>query len=222
LVLELPRAMGVEVWSDANGVQIQLLKPDVGNGRLAGKVIVVDPGHGGRDIGCHAAGINEKDLTLAIGRLVSAELSAQGATVIMTRRSDVFIPLPERCDIANRNKADFFISCHINSSRRQTFSGSIIFHHEGRPMSQLLAECVMSEVGKVSKLPARGAWSDRKIYQSGFAVLRNTKMPGVLCEFGFINQPTDRARMVTAGFQRAVAAAVMRGIKVYLGNAKGQ
>ena len=222
LLLELPRPMGVEVWSDANGVQIQLLKPEVGNGRLAGKVIVVDPGHGGHDAGAHAGGVQEKDLTLAIGRLLSAELSAQGATVIMTRRTDVFIPLPERCAIANRNRADFFISCHINSSKRASMSGTIIFHHKGKSMGQLLAECVMGEVAKVSKLPAKGAWSDGKIYDSGFAVLRGTKMPGVLCEFGFINQPTDRSRMVTSDFQRAVAAAVMRGIKVYLGDAKSK
>jgi N-acetylmuramoyl-L-alanine amidase len=212
--------MGAEVWSDGKTIQIQLLKPDIGDGKLAGKIVVVDPGHGGTDNGAHSDGIFEKDLTLGIAKLLSAQLGAQGATVMMTRKTDVFIPLPERVAIANRNKADFFISCHINSSKRPSMSGTLVFHHEGRSNSQVLAECLLPEIGKVSGLPAKGVWSDGRIYKTGFAVLRGTKMTGVLVEFGFINQAVDRARMVRTDFQKSVAAAIVRGLRVYLGDAK--
>jgi N-acetylmuramoyl-L-alanine amidase len=65
-----------------------------------------------------------------------------------------------------------------------------------------------------------GPRSDGSIYRSGFSVLRNSTMPGVLCELGFINHESDRRRMVTDEFQRAVAKAIVKGIKVFLGDAK--
>lgn len=220
LVLNLARPLGAEVWSAPDGVRIRLIRPDVGNGKLAGKVIVVDPGHGGHDRGAHDGGVNEKDLNLSIGKLLASQLAAEGATVIMTRKTDVFIPLDTRAAIANKSHADFFISCHINSTGGDGLqSGGITFHHKGKPICRLLAECIQQEIAKVSGLPNLGAWSDGKIYRSGFAVLRETNMPGVLLELGFINHPRDRKRIVTPEFQKAVTAAVVRGIKVFLGNA---
>jgi N-acetylmuramoyl-L-alanine amidase len=193
----------------------------VGNGKLAGKLIVVDPGHGGKDRGANSNGVFEKDLNLKIGRLVAEELAKAGATVIMTRKTDVFISLNERALIAERNKADLFVSCHINSTGGSgSQSGGITFHHLGRPVSRLLAECIQDELAKIGGIPDRGVWSDGKIYRSGFAVLRQTTMPGVLLELGFINHSRDRARLVQEDFQRGVAAAVVRGIKVFLGDAK--
>lgn len=218
LTLYLVRPMGAEVWADEDGVQIQLLKPAIGNGQLAGKVIVVDPGHGGKDRGANAGGVFEKDLNLTIGRLIAAELANQGATVIMTRKTDVFISLNERANIANRNNADIFISTHINSTGNSSKqSGTITFHHLGKGTSRVLAECIQEEIAKVNKLPDIGVWSDGRIYKNGFAVLRQTKMPGVLLELGFINNSRDRARLVQPDFHQAVAKAVVRGLKVYLG-----
>lgn len=221
LTLTLSRAMGVQVTPGTDGVSVSLQKPNVGDGKLAGKVIVVDPGHGGHDKGANSGGVYEKNLNLIMGKLIAAELSKQGATVIMTRTTDVFIPLNTRAKIANENHADLFISSHINStggSGSQT--GGITFHHLGKGTSRVLAECIQSEIAKVSGLPNLGAWSDGRIYRTGFAVLRQTNMPGVLLELGFINHPRDRKRLVQEDFQRSVAAAVVRGVKVFLGDAK--
>jgi len=193
----------------------------VGNGKLAGKIVVVDPGHGGHDSGAKSpdGGYQEKNLTLKIGKYLSDKLASEGATVIMTRKTDVFIELTERAAIANRNNADFFISVHINSSsQNSTTSGTITFYHNQDPIKQLLADCIQREIAKVSKLRSIGTWSDTRIYQSGFSVLRNSKMPGVLVECGFINRSVDLKRMVTDDFQRAAAAAIVKGIKVYLGD----
>lgn len=223
LWITLNRPMGAEVVTQGGTVLISILKPNLGggNGSLAGKVIVVDPGHGGRDGGAKSGTVREKDLNLKIGKLIAEALTAEGATVIMTRKTDVFIPLNTRADIANRSQADFFISTHINSTGgAATQSGTITFHHKGNEVSKVLAGCIQRELALVNQLPNKGVWSDGKIYQNGFAVLRQTTMPGVLLELGFINHPRDRARMVTDEFQRSVAAAVVRGMKGFLGDAK--
>jgi N-acetylmuramoyl-L-alanine amidase len=220
LTFFLTRPMGAEVWADADGLQIQLLKFNSGNGKLAGKIVVVDPGHGGHDRGCHTDGVSEKELTLKIGKLLAAELSAQGATVIMTRKTDVFVGLNERAAIAVRNKADFFIAVHINSNgKANSTSGTITFYHKNKANSRTLAECLQREIGKVNELPDIGVWSDQRIYKSGFAVLRgSSQIPGVLLELGFMNHYRDRARMVQPDFHQDVAKAVVKGLKVYLGD----
>ena len=221
VTLYLNRPMGAEVVTDSSGVSIQLIKPNVGNGKLVGKVIVVDAGHGGTDPGANGGGFREKDLTLAIAKLVGGRLAEEGATVIMTRKTDVLIDLKKRPVIANDNHADLFLSCHINDTgTHRKMTGTITFHHKGNAMSHVLAECIQNEIAKVSGLPNTGVWSDGKIYQSGFAVLRGIKMPGVLIEFGFIDNPQDRRRLVEDEFQQAVARAVVKGVKVYLGDAQ--
>lgn len=219
----LASPMNPDITMMNGAVRIQLAKERVARatGDLAGKVIVVDAGHGGHDTGAHMNGVYEKNLTLAIAKKTAAALSAQGATVIMTRSSDVFIPLLERSNIANRNAADFFISIHINSNKlANSTSGGITFHHKENETSRELAQCIQDEVAQVSKLPNLGAWSDGKIYQSGFSVLRNAGMPAVLLELGFINHSRDRARLQEEDFQDGVAGAIVRGLKVYLGNGK--
>jgi N-acetylmuramoyl-L-alanine amidase len=221
LSLRLARPMGAEVVTVEGEVLLQLIKPEVGDGRLAGKVIVVDAGHGGSDGGAKTGGVYEKNLTLAISKLTAAELTKQGATVLMTRRSDSAVALTARADLANRNDADLFVSIHINSNgKANSTSGGITFYHKGSQVGKLLAECIQREIAKVSGLPNMGVWSDGRIYQNGFSVLRNTRMPGVLIELGFINHSKDRKRMITQDFQTKISQAIVRGLKVYLGDAK--
>jgi len=219
LTLHLARPMGAEVASSPDGVRISLVKPAV-TGKLAGKVVIVDPGHGGSDSGAKSGGSVEKDLTLAVSKLLTEELTKAGATVIMTRKTDVFIPLAVRSDISNRNHADLYISIHINSTGGSgSQSGTISFHHKGNEIGKLMAECIQAEMAKVNKMPNKGVWSDGRIYQSGFSVLRLTKQPAaVLLELGFINHPRDRARMSTVDFKTQIAAAIVRGVRNFLGD----
>ena len=225
LTLHLARAMGSEVVTNGTMVQVHLLKPRVGNGKLAGKVIVVDPGHGGRDTGCFSPdhSVLEKDLTLSMGKLVARRLAEDGASVILTRQTDYLTPLEERPKIANRNNADFFVSIHINSiSINNKVSGTRTYFHGNNRMSQLLGECLQSEIVKLSGLPSKGVQSDTMLYSSGLAVLRGTQasIPAVLIEVGFINHDTDRALMQQPEFQLSLALAIERGLKVYLGDDK--
>lgn len=224
VTLTMVRPLGAEVYSEGSAVSIQLYKPSIGDGKLMNKVVVVDAGHGGWDGGASGGGLHEKDFTLSIAKLLSARLIEEGVTVIMTRKSDVYIPLMTRSNIANDNHADMFISCHINDTGGSgSMSGSITFHHKGNAISKVLAECIQQQIGAVSELPNIGVWSDGRIYsQGGFSVLRNIKMVGVLIEFGFLNNAHDRKRMSTEQFQDAVTRAVVRGLKVYLGDAKAK
>jgi N-acetylmuramoyl-L-alanine amidase len=223
LTLHLSRPMAEEIINERNGVTINLLNRNSSTGvtsssHLAGKIVIVDPGHGGYDRGAHVGDVNEKDLNLPIGQKIAADLQAAGATVIITRSDDTFIPLLERSNISNRNHADLFISCHINSTGGvANQSGTITFYHKTNQISMYLAQCIQHEIAKVNGLPDLGVWSDTKIYQSGFSVLRNTTAPAVLIEMGFINHPKDRARMLTQDFQDSVAAAVVRGARVFFG-----
>lgn len=226
IVVSLKRAMAFELGVSDQAVRLRLVKPKI-EGKLAGKVVVVDAGHGGHDSGARGGkdkATLEKNLTLQIAKLVAQELTAQGASVIMTRSDDTFIPLRERPGIANRAGADFFVSVHINSNTVDNkTSGQITFYHMQDPMGILLAECIQSELAKVSGLPSLGTWSDSRIYKNGgFAVLKYATMPAVLLELGFINHDTDRRVMQTPKFQQSTAQAVVRGLKAFLGGAGGQ
>jgi N-acetylmuramoyl-L-alanine amidase len=78
-------------------------------------LVVLDPGHGGKDPGAVANGLKEKDINLAISKYLSAELQKRGYTVLLTRQDDRYLRLQERTDFANRHKADAFISVHVNA-----------------------------------------------------------------------------------------------------------
>ncbi len=223
LTVRLKQPLGFELSSDAKNITLRLIKPKIANGKLAGKVIVVDAGHGGDDSGATSPDgkVQEKRMTLAIARQVSQKLTDEGAAVIMTRNDDTRVPLIERSAIANRSRADLFISVHINSNKlANTASGTMIFYHKQDPIGLLLAECISQEVSKVSGMPNKGTSSDTRIYSSGFSVLRNSNMPCVLMELGFINHSSDRNRMVQTEFHAAVATAVVRALKVFLGDGK--
>ncbi len=217
-----PRAVGVQFHELPGLYRLRIVKPDIKDGRLAGKTVVLDPGHGGSDPGAQPSTkeTSEKILTLSIAKKTAERLLAAGATVLMTRETDVFVPLGDRPALANRHKADFFVSIHINSNARpNSTSGTISFYHKEDAIGKLLAECLQQEIVRTSGLRGIGVWSDQRIYNSGFAVLRGARVPAVLLELGFINHNHDRKVMQTTEFQDAVAASIVKGLKVYLGEA---
>lgn len=215
------RPVTFELGASGKVISLKLQQPRSSGGGLAGKTIVVDAGHGGPDSGAVGGNAKEKDLTLAVSKFLSTELTEQGASVIMTRNTDVRIPLKDRAEIANKNGAALFVSVHINSSpgtNRQ--SGTMSFYHMKSPDGMLLARCIQDEMIKVSGLPNLGHVSDSRIYSTGFAVLRYSEAPAVLLELAFINHSRDRAVMTQAAWQQKIAEAITRGIKAYLGDDK--
>jgi N-acetylmuramoyl-L-alanine amidase len=200
---------------------LRFSRPPRADGRLAGKTVVVDAGHGGPDSGAVSTDgrTMEKTLALRNALALARELTEQGANVILTRSDDSRVPLRERSAIANRAGADFFISVHFNSNRlANSATGSKSFFHGQDPAGRLLAQCIQAELPKSSRIPSLGIWSDTRIYASGFAVLREATMPAVLLELGFINHWFDVQEANAPGFAERTAQAVVRGLKVYLGD----
>ena len=92
------------------------------------KLVVIDAGHGGHDTGARGGGCNEKDITLDVAKRVRDILTGMGYRVIMTRTTDVFLELPDRSDIANKNGADIFVSIHVNDAANTSACGTETYY----------------------------------------------------------------------------------------------
>ena len=94
---------------------------------LTVKTIMIDPGHGGKDVGAAANGLYEKDIVLRAAKIIGAKLEARGFRVLYTRTTDVFIPLEERTAMANVRKADLFLSIHCNAVEDPAANGLEVY-----------------------------------------------------------------------------------------------
>jgi N-acetylmuramoyl-L-alanine amidase len=180
---------------------------------LSGRIIVVDPGHGGHDNGAEARdGVTrEKDLSLKIGLELRDALQARGATVIMTRETDTWVELHSRPNLANAIGADLFISVHCNSTvgRRGTARGVETYWRT--PQSVRLAQALHHRA-----LAATGS-PDRRIRNRNFCVCREATMPSVLLEVGFIDNGQDLQLLRKADFHRELADSLARGVLDFYG-----
>ncbi|MEX2244287.1 MAG: N-acetylmuramoyl-L-alanine amidase [Fimbriimonadaceae bacterium] len=224
MLFRLTEPFAFELKSNDRIVTLRLFKPKEADGGLAGKVIVVDAGHGGKETGTKWGTTYEKDLNLKVAKKVAAYLTEAGASVVMIRSEDIQVPLLSRPETANESKADLYISVHTNANAvANSASGSITFYHMQDPVSMLLAQCIQTQLAAVSKMPDMGVWSDSRIYKTkGFAVLRGAAMPAVLVEMGFLNNSKDRARLLQPEFHDAAALAIVKGIKTFLGDTDGK
>jgi N-acetylmuramoyl-L-alanine amidase len=218
ITLDMTRVLGFSTNQEAHRATLDLRIPRNATGPLAGKLVVVDPGHGGSSSGAPGGGgIYEKNIVLAISLKLRAALEACGVNVIMTREKDETVPLYDRPRKANDVNADFFISVHNDSvSRRNTASGTSTYYHKGDASSRALAVCVQQAIVGISGLPNRGALSDGILYENGLAVLRASKMPAILVEVAYINHDRDRAKLISPEFQQRVALAIVRGLRKYV------
>jgi N-acetylmuramoyl-L-alanine amidase len=173
-------------------------------GRL---LVVIDPGHGGRDPGAIGiGGIQEKNVTLDIGQKLAERLRRQGIDVVMTRDSDIELDLAPRVAIAERAKADFFVSIHANSinmSRPDVSGLETYYHHKN---SALLADKIHGEVLQTTGIV------DRRVRTARFYVIRNTSMPAVLLEVGFVTGAEDASRLADPAYRSRTADAIAAGI----------
>ncbi len=173
--------------------------------------VCIDPGHGGKDPGATAQGVNEKDIVLNVSIILKQLLEKQGLQVIMTRTNDTFVELKERCNIANKEKADVFVSIHCNSASSTQAHGFEIFHSIGSTKgNKLSADIKLSVNGNKSLIRA-----DRGIKPANFTVLTGTNMPAVLVELAFISNDADRELLKTK--QNEFAQAIAKGVFNYLG-----
>jgi N-acetylmuramoyl-L-alanine amidase len=169
------------------------------------RTIVVDAGHGGHDRGgVPYQRIGEKGMTLDVSQRLRRVLQAQGYRVIMTRNSDVFVPLGTRVAIANSYRGATFVSVHFNSSRRAGANGVETYYY--RSDSASLAASIHRNV--VAGAPTE----NRGIRRRGFFVLRRTRVPSVLVECGFLTNPAEGRLAQSASYRQQLAERIARGI----------
>ncbi|MED0736780.1 N-acetylmuramoyl-L-alanine amidase [Aneurinibacillus thermoaerophilus] len=171
--------------------------------------IVVDAGHGGTDSGAGGNGLKEKDLTLGIAQRLANKLRADSKfQVIMTREGDTYPTLAERVELANKENADLFISVHINSATSASAKGTETYYYteKSKEYAQTIHKYFVEATG----------FYDRKVKTAKFYVIKNTKMPAVLVEVGFITNPTEAKEMAKDEFQQRVADALYTALREYV------
>lgn len=174
-------------------------------------IFVLDPGHGGADPGAVGNGLLEKDLVLDLALRVGKLLKVRGATVLYTRGIDVFISLSERAKMANNWKADFFCSLHTNSASNLSASGfeSFIYSEVNGGATAAFQNIIHRKIAAV--FAAEGV-PDRGQKKGNLAVLRETNMPAVLMEYGFISSAKDAGLLKVSAFLDRIALATADGI----------
>ena len=214
LIFETNRAVNYQLRlnQDGGGMLLDITPTVEGDAPLRGKSIVVDPGHGGHDKGAPGVnGTHEANNTLAMSRIVVDELRLLGADVTLNRDSDTFIGLAERAYIANRQQADFFVAIHCDSAGSSA-QGSTAYYHANNPADKGLAQFIANRLAAIGDVSSRGYKSDTRIYPSGFAVIRQSQMTGVLVETGFMSNWHDAEALASDTTRRKIAAAVAQGV----------
>ncbi len=223
------------------------------------KTVVIDPGHGGRDPGAVSGKAREKDIVLDIAMKLGNHIKNNypDVKIIYTRDRDVFVPLFQRAAVANKNKADLFISIHVNSVERGTVQGTetyILGQHRSKdnlevakkensvilleedyqttyegfdpnsPESYIMFELVQDEYIEQSAMFAslvqeqfrvNAKRIDRSVKQAGFLVLRQTAMPGILIEAGFINHPSESEYLMSNAGKERLASSIFDAFSNY-------
>ncbi|MEG6585492.1 N-acetylmuramoyl-L-alanine amidase family protein [Dendrosporobacter sp. 1207_IL3150] len=215
---------GSKSSSDPNGnpVKVTPLPPSSDSGTvldssgIRGKVIVVDPGHGGSNPGAVANNTRETDNNLSVSLKLRDKLVQAGAKVIMTRETDKTVAaagstlgqeLQARVDLAQANNADIFVSIHSNSNPNPDIAGAMTFYHSGK--SPKLATEVQSAIIKETKAIDKGTAPET------FYVLRNTTMPGILVEMGFVTNSQEAAKLSSDSYRNSIAQGIFNGIVKY-------
>ena len=175
---------------------------------LAGKVIVLDPGHGGTDPGALGDDNKEKDLTLSTAKKLKAKLEAAGAKVLMTRTGDTYPSLSERVAFSKKNKADVFISIHYNAGSSSA-NGIDTFYWTTHENEKELATHVQKEVIESTGLRSRG------VKTGNFHVIRENNTQAILIELGFISNPDEEKIIETSSFQNKAATGIVNGLEAY-------
>lgn len=191
---------------------------EMDSARLMGKVICIDPGHGGNDPGAIGpTGTYEKDNTLAISLLLRERLERNGAKVYMTREIDQSVThesatqeeeLEARVAIAKQAKADLFISIHNDGFISPTASGATTYHY-GSSEAVRLAEMVQDQL--IESLGVR----DRGTRFASFFVIRYASMPAILVEVAFISNPDEELLLASEDGRNRAAYGIFEGIVRY-------
>jgi len=178
---------------------------------VSGKTIVIDAGHGGKDPGATSSyGYEEKIVNLDVATQIAQILKDRGLRVIMTRNNDEFIELEERANIANRNKADIFISIHADSSAKSNTNGFTIY------VEQSSSWASTSLANAIDNRMAQTGINSNGVRKADYRVLTHTGCPAVLIELGYLSNYWEAKQLKNKDMQRQLAQAITDGITDYI------
>ncbi len=192
--------------------------------QVSGKIIIIDPGHGGIDPGCSSKnGAKEKDIVLEISKKLAKKLNSLAIYTVLTRESDTDLAkdikgplirrkredLNRRAQLAKTHKADLLISIHANSFPESRWSGAQTFYSPECGRSRLLAEAIQNSL-VISLGP-----NNRKAKPGDFRILRESTVPSAMVEVGFLSNPKEAALLQNENYQEKVAQAIAKGIVDY-------
>jgi N-acetylmuramoyl-L-alanine amidase len=178
---------------------------------LQGKVIVLDPGHGGRDPGAFSAnGVAEKHLTLATAKKIAPLLKSAGATVYLTRKGDERNNLKDIVEFANKIRADILISLHYNFIGKRSISGTETYYYN--PNSRYLALTMHRTLINGIKR------KDRGLRKAKYYIVHHSEMPAVLLEPLYISNRDESKLAASSKFQLELAQDIVTGVINYFRN----
>lgn len=185
------------------------------------KLVVLDPGHGGRDTGANGSFLHEKDVNLDITLQAGKILAQRGFDIAYTRDDDSYLTLTERCTIANQLNAAIFVAVHCNSSTTPTSEGTETYYYASLDdpelfmqkdqrfqLASLLQKNLVAQLQRVN----------RGVKQNNFTVITGTDMPSALIETAFINNPTEEACLAESSFRSRAARAIADAVTEYMSN----
>lgn len=196
--------------ADSKTLKIQITEPKRTKPPFtsqSGRKIVIDPGHGGTDVGAIRGDITEKEITLDVSKRVRDILIKKGYKVEMTRDTDKTVSLQDRVAFSEDKHPDIFISIHVNSSEKPEITG--IETHYYRQESMSLAQTVHAALASNIKSKNRG------LFKSKFYVINHTTAPAILVEIGFISNADERKELISDRRKQATAKAIAEGVENY-------
>jgi N-acetylmuramoyl-L-alanine amidase len=216
-----------------------ILSPQSNSPGIKVKTICIDPGHGGNDPGYQVGSNDEKKYTLLLAQEVKGQLTAAGFKVVLTRTTDVKIPLEERPAVARRAGADLFISLHFNASEtaRNEVKGTEIFccspagatstNARGEGDTRWVVGNRHDEKNVLLAYEMQKSYvknlgvEDRGMKRARFEVLREATMPAILIEGGFMSHPAEGKKIYDPAYRKQMAHAIVEGVLAYKRAVKG-
>lgn len=187
---------------------------------LLGKVIYIDPGHGGTDPGAIYKDIHESDINLSISKKLYDILIKQGAIVYMTRDGDYDLSvtnavnrkrsdLSRRANAINSSMCDLYISIHLNAEESSTWYGAQVFYDDINPENKKIAEIMQEEFTKTLNTKREYKEIDDMYLH------KRVERPGILAEVGFLTNPNERYLLMQDSYQQKIALTIYNGIEKY-------
>ncbi len=196
-------------------VSRNIKKEHISLSKVQGPLIVLDAGHGGRDEGARVRSLQEKKVALLTTLYTKKYLEELGYRVLLTRTRDLYVPLSKRVLIANKMQCDLFVSIHFNTAPNHLAQGLEVYYTGdassrgklSKKLAHLLLHNVLNETGAAS----RGVKLGSHLY-----VIRETQMPAVLFEAGFLTNPEEWGKIKDKHYLEKIAKGISQGVDHYL------